>query len=1030
MPIFRQRMRKLLTLLDNNLLKWLTIFTLGFIMLYPKLPSVHIVRTWVYIRLEDFAILTVAILFLVQLIRRKVKLPLPVGIPVGIYWLVGLCSLIFSLLFIGPHLVGYFPHLAMLEYGRRIEYMVLFFVAFATIKSLKDVRDYVIGLTIALSAVVLYGFGQRFYLVFWALFPKFFEHYAFCFPSFQTGNEEFAKGLALCLPQEARITSTFGGHYDLAAFLVVILPLLLGIYAGAKKIVSKVGFGILFVTSLMLLVFTASRVSFSAYLIGAIFTLIAMKKKWLLIPVIFVSILCLVVFSGSTAKRFLQTFRVVNVITDNQGRVVGLADNNLPDSLKKRISKNDSVVVEAPPPTQNLPTGSSFITLSNTAVATSNAYITAPIPTSESQRLKLANGGLEISTVSGTFLIQKALVYDISFTTRFQAEWPNAWSAFMSNPPLGKGYSTITLATDNDYLRLLGESGFLGFAAFALIFLVFAIFLQKALPESTIYVQYLALGMTGGVIGLFLNAALIDVFEASKVAEPLWILLGVIVGALSLTFHGSAQYIEKIKRVLTSHIFLILLLCLLVFVMFGAGFANFFVADDFTWLKWAATAHPADLANYFVDAQGLIYRPIAKILMFVMYSVFAFQPTGYHVVGAFVHFFIALGIYILGMFLFKKKLWAWILAALYIVLPIHAEVLFWISTLSISWSTLFIIYAIVTYIVFRQRKSYMFYGISLLLSLLSLFTYEMGVVLPLLLLVVDMLMEKKLTKKTLMYLLPYVVLDGFYLFVRSSSHVAAMGGDYSYSMIHLVPNVIANFITYIPTAFFGERVIAWQFSVRQIAKMYPLTIGSVLVLLIGAMSGVGYVFRRKIDVNLLRYGIFGLVFAFIALLPFLGLGNMSERYGYLGSLGFVFVIIAFAKFAAEKRSLYIKGALVIIGILFFLFAKSAVDRELQQWNKASKITYNALAYIKVVKETVPSNATFYVSHLPTRYGNAWIFPVGFEDGLWFVYRENTPQVVKTQDVATSLAIKHSHPSIILNNEYVFDFDKQGNIAQY
>ncbi len=1026
-------MKKLLTLFDTYFLKFSVLFAFIFITLYPKLPSIHIVRTWVYIRLEDFVIATLVIAWLIQLLRRKVRLPLPVGIPIAVYWLVGLISLLISLIFIGPHLVGFFPHLAILEYGRRIEYMILFFIAFSTIKSQKDIRDFVVMLCVALTAIVIYGFGQRFYLVLWGLFPKFFEHFSYCFPSFQTGNEEFAKGLALCLPQEARITSTFGGHYDLAAFLVVILPVLLGIFVNVKKIAAKVGVGLLFVTSLMLLLFTASRVSFSTYLVGATIALILMKQKKLLIPVLLLSVACLLIFSGSTAKRFLETFRVVNVVTDNQGRVVGIAENNLPDSLKNKISKNDSVVVEAPPPTQNLPTGSSFITLSQTAVATSGAYIRAAIPTSEAQRLKLANGGLEISTVSGNFLTQKALVYDISFTTRFQAEWPNAWTAFMTDPPFGKGYSTITLATDNDYLRLLGESGFVGFAAFALIFIVLAIFLKESLGESASLSKYFAIGLAGGVVGLILNGALIDVFEASKVAEPLWILLGVAVGGLSLTLSKSINYKKDLMRVFSSHVFLLLLLCILTFVVFGGGLTNFFVADDFIWLKWGAIAHPGDIAQYFSDAQGSIYRPLAKIIMFCLYSVFSFQPAGYHAVGLLVHFFIGIGIYLLGIALFKKKLWAWMLAALYLILPIHSEVLFWISTISISWSTLFIVYSLVAYVYWRQKGTRAWYIVSMILGICSLFTYEMGIVVPLLLIALDVLiLRKKQIKSIALAVTPFIIFDVLYLFIRAHANVAPISGDYSYNASHLVPNVIANYVNYFLAMLIGERVVAWQYGLRLMLKTHTLPITAALVAGVGILGGILFIVRKNLNLQLVRFVGFGFLFAFIGLLPFLGFGNMSERYGYLGAIGFVIVIVSLGRYFLQKTkgNKVVVGVLIVCAVIFFLYAKEAVNRELDQWKKTSIITYNTLAYFRVVKEYVPSHATFYVSHMPTKYGNAWIFPVGFQEGLWFVYRDDTLKVVKTKDIDESLAIKHSHPSDILNNEYVFDFDKNGQLFEY
>ncbi len=216
-------MKKLLQLYDKYALKILVAFLILFIALYPKLPSVHIIRTWVYIRLEDFFIFGTSLVWFVQLFRKKVSLPRALGAPIGLYWLTGLVSLVFSLVFIAPQLQNFFPHLAVLEFLRRIEYMILFFVAFSTVRSQKDIRDYFAILSFTVFAVFVYGLGQRMYLHIWAAFPAFFQKYSFCFPSFQTGNEEFAKGIPLCLPDGARINSTF----DLIASLSVVLSILI-----------------------------------------------------------------------------------------------------------------------------------------------------------------------------------------------------------------------------------------------------------------------------------------------------------------------------------------------------------------------------------------------------------------------------------------------------------------------------------------------------------------------------------------------------------------------------------------------------------------------------------------------------------------------------------------------------------------------------------------------------------------------------------------------------------------------------------
>jgi O-antigen ligase len=112
------------------------------------------------------------------------------------------------------------------------------------------------------------------------------------------------------------------------------------------------------------------------------------------------------------------------------------------------------------------------------------------------------------------------VVEDRSTSIRLNVEWPRAIRAFEKNPIIGTGYSSIGLATDNDYLRMLGETGILGIAAFGLVIFRIGKLLIKDVQDS-----YVA-SIVGALVGTLLIAVFIDIFEASKFAFVFWALIG------------------------------------------------------------------------------------------------------------------------------------------------------------------------------------------------------------------------------------------------------------------------------------------------------------------------------------------------------------------------------------------------------------------------------------------------------------------------------------------------------------------------
>jgi len=468
-----------------NLLKVLVLILLIFIPLYPKFPLTGVEGTYVAVRVDDIVVASVFLVWLLFQLRNR--------LPVlrdrlfrlfALYWLAGLIANLSA--FAVTDLVSF--KLATLHWLRRIEYMSLFFVVKDAIKKRIDLNELIAAIWLALAGVFVYGMGQKY----WG------------WPVISTMNEEFSKGILLYLSQWTRISSTFAGHYDLAAWLAMILSLSPAVFLLSKKKWQRI---LIFVFSLLgfyLLVLTASRISFVAYLIGITATLGLLRKYWWVIPVVGFSL-----FFGFQSRE-------LNARLAASLNWRSIANNRVIAFLRTVGERRGGVSTPTPTPVVQKPTPSSVKKGSKGTTSSGSPGSTNLTPTPKKRK--------EVRTWPTPEEAEVAAVR--SSNIRFKVEWPRAIRAFLKNPLLGTGYSSLGLATDNDYLRLLGETGLLGLLAFLLI--IFRLLKEFCLTVFRRRGEWqLAAGFTGAMIGFLANAIFIDVFEASKVAFYFWMLMGI-----------------------------------------------------------------------------------------------------------------------------------------------------------------------------------------------------------------------------------------------------------------------------------------------------------------------------------------------------------------------------------------------------------------------------------------------------------------------------------------------------------------------
>ena len=486
--------------LDNNLVKILLIGFVFFVPLWPKLPFKMIDYTYVAIRFEDIYLAILALIFFVQLLRKKISLNKKFLLPFILF-----LSAVFISYFWNAYISKNieFPHLGLFHSLRRVEYMIMFFIASSVIKTKKDFWQIMSGFFISIFLVILYGLGQKF----------------LNFPAVQTMNPEYAKGYLLYLTPEARISSTFAGHYDLAIYLVMSIPIILSFYFSKNKN----SYLYLFIGALIILLYTSSRSSFIAYVIATVSFLIFVRKYKFLIFVLILTV-GLMFTTGEISKRFLKTFQVKRILVDD---------------------RTGAVYIDQTITTKELPAGSFYVRLKDQSKSkgddsdnlvkfrnqvvlekTREATISGEITTLEEKKY--------MATLSANLRSVNTVVSDISMATRFQIEWPRAINAFKKNPLLGTGPSSLTEATDGDYFRWLGEFGLFGTIAFLnILFLILKTVWDK-IKKLGFNDKLIGYGFIFGFLALFINASYIDAFEASKVAYTFWTIAGLYVGYYEL----------------------------------------------------------------------------------------------------------------------------------------------------------------------------------------------------------------------------------------------------------------------------------------------------------------------------------------------------------------------------------------------------------------------------------------------------------------------------------------------------------------
>lgn len=422
---------------------------------YPKFPILEVSGIYVSIRLEDFLILILMAVWIIYKLKTesyKYFTKNSFLIIFLLFWGVGLLSTLAGSYLI--HIVDI--KIGLLHWFRRVEYMSVFFIAYDAVKSRKRLPYYIEVITFVVLIAFLYGLGQMY----------------LNWPVISTQNEEYSKGGSLFWTSGARLHSTFAGHYDLAGFIVLVFPFLLGYFFVLKKFFSKLLllFCVMF-PAFWLLMQTTSRVSFISFLVSGIVCLWLIRKRIFIIPFLLLSIIgsLLISDTGSRFKFFIDLY------TKPAQRLFKS------EIIPKAHAQKTLIEKSADTPQPLVEDRSIEIRLNQEWPRSLRAFEKNPLIGTGYSSLSLATDNDYLRMLGETGIIG-ALSFLLILSTLF---------------------TTCLLKF-------------------------------KSWSEKTVTIEKIIVaGFIGGLLGLMVNATFIDVFEASKIAMIFWILAGLAIGVVN-----------------------------------------------------------------------------------------------------------------------------------------------------------------------------------------------------------------------------------------------------------------------------------------------------------------------------------------------------------------------------------------------------------------------------------------------------------------------------------------------------------------
>ena len=412
---------------------------------------------------------------------------------------------------------------------------------------------------------------------------------------------------------------------------------------------------------------------------------------------------------------------------------------------------------------------------------------------------------------------------------------------------------------------------------------------------------------------------------------------------------------DKRQETKSYHLISISLILVISIAIYSNTFKNGFVYDDhFTivdniFIKDWKNLSDLLSKDYFSRSGEATYRPVVTLSYFIDYYLWGLKPFGYHLTNLLLHSVNVILFYLFTISLLRDRGVAFLAALLFAVHPVLTEA---VNAISYREDILIVVFLLPSFLLFLKISNssmnkirwWTFYILSLLLYLLALFSKEMAVTFPLLLVVYYICFKDKegwqKGSSFFYYFSGYTVVTIFYLFLYLAPFInpdltpfgshKPEGFSYPNTLTRLLtlPQVLLKYLWLImvPWKLTADYVVKFSLSWAEPSVLFSIFLLSVIG---AAVFHLSKIYRKEL---------FGLLWFFVSLLPVMNIvpinNVIAERYLYLPFVGISLLCSSWlvclnrAKVNLSRYALKREVVTIIIGLIILVYGGRTIFRNM------------------------------------------------------------------------------------------------------